>query len=82
MASPQRGVGEVAREGQHHSLRTINELQNPLQDLLRKNHILLVRGCCAAPGGEPSLAFCDGLGGMGLEEVGRRGERGCVYNDG
>lgn len=79
MASPQRGVGEVAREGQHHSLRTINELQNPFARFTQKNHILLVRGCCAAPGGEPSLAFCDGLGGMGLEEVGEeRGEGMCV----
>ena len=33
-----------------------------LQDLLRKKHILLVRGCWAAPAGEPSLALCDGLG--------------------
>lgn len=60
--------------GQHHSLRT-NELQNPFARFTQKNHILLVRGCCAAPGGEPSLAFCDGLwrdgvGGGGEERGG------------
>ena len=62
MASPQKRVGEV-RESQHHSLRTINELQDSFARFTQKKHILLVRGCWAAPAGEPSLALCDGLGG-------------------